>query len=164
VPPTASFSASCSGLTCTFTDASSDDDGSIRSHSWSFGDGNASIVQNPTHTYGSGGTYTVTLTVTDDDNATATAAQSVSVTGPSTGITLTVDAYKVKGRQQADLTWGGAGGDAVVIYRDGALIESTPNDGAYTDSIGARGGGSYTYMVCETGQSAACSPEVVASY
>jgi len=32
---------------------------------WAFGDGNTSIVQNPTHTYGAPGVYNVTLTVTD---------------------------------------------------------------------------------------------------
>ncbi|MCK4365293.1 MAG: PQQ-binding-like beta-propeller repeat protein [Thermoplasmatales archaeon] len=33
---------------------------------WSFGDGESSDEQNPTHTYSSPGNYTVTLTVTDD--------------------------------------------------------------------------------------------------
>ncbi len=34
------------------------------------------------------------------------------------------------------------------------------NDGAYTDSIGARGGGSYLYVVCEAIEGGACSNEV----
>src|SRR2546427_10486248 len=37
-PPTASFSASCNGLSCGFTDASSDLDGLVASWSWGFGD------------------------------------------------------------------------------------------------------------------------------
>jgi subtilisin family serine protease len=65
-PPTASFSYTTDGLTVSFTDASTDSDGSITSWSWDFGDGATSTAQNPTHTYDAGGTYTVSLTVTDD--------------------------------------------------------------------------------------------------
>src|SRR6266702_4313967 len=64
-PPVASFTQSCSGLTCSFTSTSSDPDGSIASYRWTFGDGGTSTAQNPAHTYGAGGSYTVTLTVTD---------------------------------------------------------------------------------------------------
>ena len=63
--PTALFSASpTSGiqpLTVSFTDQST---GDITSWSWSFGDGEISTDQNPTHTYNTAGTYTVSLTVT----------------------------------------------------------------------------------------------------
>jgi len=76
-PPVASFTSSCSGLTCAFTSTSSDPDGTIAAYSWSFGDGGTSTDQNPTHTYALGGTtYTVTLTVTDNQGATNTVSQS----------------------------------------------------------------------------------------
>lgn len=78
-PPTADFSSAAAGLTVTFTDQSSDSDGSIRSHFWNFGDTQTSTDPSPTHTYAANGTYTVTLTVTDDDGATDTAAASVRV-------------------------------------------------------------------------------------
>ncbi len=78
-PPTASFTKTCTGLSCQFTDASSDSDGSIASRSWTFGDGGKSTARNPTHTYAAAGTYTVKLTVTDDDGATATVTKSVTV-------------------------------------------------------------------------------------
>src|SRR5262249_27902585 len=40
LPPTASFSASCSGRVCSFdASASTDSDGTISGYSWSFGDG-----------------------------------------------------------------------------------------------------------------------------
>lgn len=49
-----------------------------------------------------------------------------------------------------DLAWAtAAAGDAtaVDVYRDGTRIAAgTANDGAYTDSIGRKGGGSYTYQ------------------
>ncbi len=81
--PTASFTASCSGLTCAFTNGSSDSDGSIVGRSWTFGDGATSISNSPSRTYAAAGTYTVGLTVTDDDGATGTTTGSVTVTAPN---------------------------------------------------------------------------------
>ena len=81
-PPTASFSESCSGLTCSFTDASTDSDGTIAARSWDFGDGATSIEANPTHTYPAAGTYTVALQATDDDGATGSTTKAVTVTSP----------------------------------------------------------------------------------
>lgn len=60
VPPVAGFNSqvnSCQG-TVYFTDNSLN---SPTSWIWNFGDGNASSLQNPTHTYTSSGTYTVLL-------------------------------------------------------------------------------------------------------
>jgi PKD repeat protein len=81
--PTASFTSRCSGLTCTFTNGSSDSDGSIVGRSWNFGDGATSTSNNPSRTYAAAGTYTVRLTVTDDDGATGTTTASVTVTAPN---------------------------------------------------------------------------------
>jgi len=81
-PPTAAFSSTANGLTVTFTDQSSDTDGSITGWSWDFGDGNTSIARNPTHTYASGGSYSVSLTVTDDDGATDTHTAPVQAVDP----------------------------------------------------------------------------------
>ncbi len=78
-PPSASFTESCTGLTCNFTDTSTDSDGSVVSWSWTFGDGGSSTAQHPSHTYATGGTYTVSLTVTDDDGATDSTSHSVTV-------------------------------------------------------------------------------------
>ena len=83
VAPTASFTSSCSGLTCTFTNGSSDVDGTIVGRSWTFGDGATSTSNNPSRTYAAAGTYTVGLTVTDDDGATGTITGTVTVTAPN---------------------------------------------------------------------------------
>jgi len=152
-PPTASFTSSCTDLNCTFTDTSTDSDGTITAWSWNFGDGATSVAQNPSHTYAAGGTYTVALTVTDNGGATDGVSQPVTVTAPGGGIILSATGYKVKGRQKADLTWSGATGANVDVYRDGTVITTTANDGFYTDNIDNRGGGSYVYQVCEAGTS-----------
>lgn len=163
-PPVPAFTYACSDLTCQFTDGSSDSDGSIASRSWSFGDGGTSTAANPSRTYAASGTYTVTLTVTDDDGATHSTSQNVTVTAPASGgIALSAQGYKIKGVQHADLSWTGATSSSVDIYRDGTRITTTANDGAHTDNVGARGGGSRTYRVCEAG-TATCSPNVTVSY
>lgn len=164
VPPTASFTYSCTDLACSFDgSASSDSDGTIQSYSWNFGDGSTGSGVTTNHTYGAGGTYTVTLTVTDNGGATGTDAQSVTVTAPSTGITLTATGYKLKGLQKADLTWSGATSTDVDVYRDGAVITTTANDGFYTDNIDNRGGGTYVYKVCEAGTTV-CSNDATVTF
>jgi len=79
VAPTADFTGTQSGLTASFTDQSTDTDGTIVTRAWDFGDGTTSAETNPTHTYVRAGTYTVTLTVTDDDGATASTTRVVTV-------------------------------------------------------------------------------------
>jgi PKD repeat protein len=87
VPPTASFTSSCTGLTCTFTNGSIDSDGTIVGHSWNFGDGSVSTAANPPpKPYAAGGNYTVSLTVTDDDLATRTTSQTVTVTAATMSV------------------------------------------------------------------------------
>ena len=53
-PPQAQFDIGCQDLQCTFTDRS-EDDGSIESWHWDFGDGDTSTERNPSHTYESQG-------------------------------------------------------------------------------------------------------------
>jgi PKD repeat protein len=81
--PTAAFTFTCTGLDCTFTDTSSDPDGSIAAWSWAFGDpaSGTAAVQHPTYRYTAAGTFNVTLTVTDNLGATNSITQPVTVSG-----------------------------------------------------------------------------------
>ena len=160
--PAASFTYSCSGLTCSFTDASTDSDGTVASWSWSFGDGATSTAQHPSRTYAAGGSYTVQLTVTDNGGATGSKSQTVTVTAPSSGISLSVAGRKSKGYAYADLSWSGASGTSVDVYRNGAKLTTTPNDGAHTDSLG-KVAGTFTYRVCEAGTTT-CSNEASVTF
>ncbi len=85
-PPTADFDFVCNAEECTFTDASTDADGTVASYAWDFGDGNTSTEADPVHTY-AGITeltnFDVALTVTDDDGATDVVTKTVAVAPPA---------------------------------------------------------------------------------
>ena len=67
----------------TFTDISSDPDGTTSTWSWDFDDGNSSTAQNREHTYTIPGTYDVVLTVAESDGATDTFGQQITVSDGS---------------------------------------------------------------------------------
>ncbi|MFM7767372.1 MAG: PKD domain-containing protein, partial [Bacteroidota bacterium] len=81
--PSASFSltadSSCAPTIVNFHDASF----GAQSWFWTFGNGNQSALQNPTHVYNVPGTYDITLVVTDSTGCTDTITQSnaVQITG-----------------------------------------------------------------------------------
>ena len=52
-------------------------------------------------------------------------------------------------------------GGNVDLYRNGTLLTSTANDGAYRDN---RGAGTWTYKVCQSGSTSACSAEKSVSF
>jgi serine protease len=82
-PPSASFTFSCTLLTCTFDGSASTDDNGISRYTWNFGDGQTGSGAAVSHTYASGGTFTVVLTVTDTANQTDSESRSVTVSAGS---------------------------------------------------------------------------------
>ncbi len=161
-PPTASFTFSCTDLTCSFNgSASSDPDGSISSYAWNFGDASTGTGATTSKTYASGGTRIVTLTVTDNGGATGQTSQSVAVTAPGGGgITLAVTMTKQQGQNRANLSWSGAT-SPTDVFRNGTKIASVATT-TYVDNLG-RGGGTRTYQVCNA-NTTTCSPDVTVSY
>lgn len=103
-PPSASFTVTCTGLSCSFTDGSTDD-GTVTAWAWDFGDGNLSAAQNPGHSYTAPGTYTVSLTVTDNGGLSSDpASQPVTVSEPPPSSSVSIDSvvYSTEGGKRAD--------------------------------------------------------------
>jgi subtilisin len=112
----------------------------------------------------SDGTHVITAEVTDSANQTGSDSITITVGGGGGGgFSLSVTAYKIRGDKYADLTWSGATSTNVDVYRNGSLIATTANDGAYTDGPLGKGGGSASYQVCEAGTST-CSNVVNVSW
>jgi hypothetical protein len=90
------------------------------------------------------------------DNGSCSNAAS-GTTAAGSAISLAVNGYKVKGVKTVDLSWSGAVGGTVDIFREGAFLLNTTNDGSFTDNTGMKGGGALTYEVCEQGSTTSCS-------
>ncbi len=82
---------------------------------------------------------------------------------PPATFALTAKGYKVKGTQRVDLTWSGATSTSVDVHRNGENVVTTANDGFHTDNINRKGGGTYTYKVCQAGTTT-CSNEATVSF
>jgi len=120
-----------------------------------------------TAAYPDGG-YTLSATATDTIGQSATDAVLVTVDNSGGGTTdpiqLSVIPSKIRGTRYADLTWSNAASANIDVYRDGNMVTTTENDGAYTDGPLGKGGGSATYQVCEEGLTTTCSNEVFVSW
>jgi hypothetical protein len=140
LPPTASFTLTCTSLSCNFdASASSDPDDAIVNYAWSFGDGTTGNGPTLTHTYPKAGNYTATLTVTDNAGA------STSTSKTFNPISLSARGYKQNGAEKIDLSWNTPGATNYDIYRNNTRI-ATLQGGSYTDTVTGRG--TFTYKVC----------------
>ncbi|HET6244456.1 MAG TPA: PKD domain-containing protein, partial [Bacteroidia bacterium] len=75
------FVAGCSGLKADFSDITLVAENDSANWAWSFGDGNTSILQNPSHTYANAATYTVSLIITTANGCIDTVSNNVTVSG-----------------------------------------------------------------------------------
>ena len=160
--PVAGFESSVDGLSVSFTNTSTDADDDIVSYSWDFGDTGTSTDMSPARTYASAGSYAVSLTVTDAEDNTDTASMNVDVFDSD----ITAEILRVKlsrrGSALVDLTWDGANGSSVAIYRDGEMVATTNNDGRYRDRF-RDAPASVVYTICEAGTSL-CSDPITAQF
>ena len=79
-PPIASFTQSCTGLQCFFDASDShDEDGTIETYQWAFGDGTAATGEQVTKTFLTAQSWPVVLTVIDDGGATDSITQFVDL-------------------------------------------------------------------------------------
>jgi leucyl aminopeptidase len=171
VPPVANFGVATNGLAATFTDSSTDSDGTIASRAWTFGDGGTSTATNPTRTYASAGTYNVTLTVTDNAGATNAKTSAVTVTAPpssnvlqngvpvaglsaAAGATLAYTMTVPAGAANLRFVTAGGTGDADLYVKFGSAPTTTSYDcksdggtNAETCAIAAAQAGTYHVLI-----------------
>jgi len=107
-----------------------------------------SSQRNPGRTYEITGPFRSAIppsTTTTTTTSTTTTTRPVAITLTATG--------RTQGRKRvADLRWSGATTTNVEVRRNGSVIATTANDGAYTDTIG-KATGTYRYRVSHPGGS-----------
>lgn len=145
--PSASFTVACADLDCTFTNNSTDSDGTVASSSWNFGDGATATTTDANHTFGSYGSYTVSLTVTDNDGATGSANRSVAVTIDIHAQVVSIDMFdpSIVFKQDFDHRVDGD-------YTPDQLLEDMCPADELVESTCGKGGFYYTEMVIENGE------------
>ena len=74
-------------------------------------------------------------------------------------IQLSASSQKNRGRKSVQLSWSGAISSQVDIFRNGSLLNTTENDGEYTDSKLPKRSKSASYQVCHA-DSPVCSNEI----
>jgi hypothetical protein len=110
------------------------------------------------------GDHTITVTVTDSGGNRSEARRTFSVVAPEpakSGFTATGRGFKVKGVQHAELTWSGTAATSIDVLRNGARVARVANTGRFSDNIGRKGGGAYTYVVCAAGTSTCSNPVTI---
>lgn len=135
-----------------FVDGESIGLGSSSEAGWSIG-WNTTTYSNEDHR--------LTARATDSANQSTTSDAvnvTVSNTSSGSGLSLSANGYKSRGFNTVDLSWTGANGGSVDVWR-GTTKLATTTDAFYTDSTGDRGGATYSYSICEAGTST-CSNTV----
>src|SRR5215468_1978700 len=104
--------------------------GSVTSYAWSFGDGQSSTAQLPSHVYQTAGNYTAQLSIRDSAGIPATASTVVSVTATTTSTNLRV--------VQANISYGGHGTDNVLDLNRTTnwLVKMNPDVASLSEAIG----------------------------
>lgn len=79
---------------------------------------------------------------------------------PEAPAPFTLETVRAEREEQlvGDLSWSGSSAAQIDVYRNGELIATTDNTGAFSDTIGRATGGPWSYRVCEAGTQV-CSNE-----
>jgi PKD repeat protein len=143
VMPTAAFTSSTLDLAASLdASASNDQDGSLVSYSWSYGDSSSGTGVTSSHTYVSAGTYQVTLAITDNRGGTAMVTKSVIVQAANVPPTAAFTS------SATDLTAAFDAGTST--DSDGSVVTYAWDFGDSTTGSGATA--SHTFLVAGTHQ------------
>ncbi|WP_370618060.1 PKD domain-containing protein [Mumia qirimensis] len=146
VNPTADFTSSCVDLTCTFTGAATDSDGTIAGYAWDFGDGDVATGEVANHTFDDPGTYSVKVVATDNRGGTGERTRQVQVTdtpnpsGPITFVNESTAAVNTASPSVA-IPAGVQAGDTLLLTAsvNNAPAISTPAGWTLVDSAATTG-------------------------
>jgi len=127
------------GQTVNFSGAqSTDEDGSIVSYQWSFGDGETALGATVTHIYTVSGSFTVRLTVTDNDDNTNTVTSALTVNedaAPTVKFTISPSTVNVGISVQFNASESTDDGTIVTYswdFGDGSTFSSSSETAAHT--------------------------------
>ena len=151
-PPTASFTYSCTNLSCSFDGAgSSDPEHSALTYEWNFGDNTTASGVAAAHNYAAGGTFTVTLKVTDAGGASGSTSQWVTVSGQSSGGTMVLGPLAGSSSRQGKAKWK-ANVTITVQDNNNLPLANATVSGTFTP------GGS---VACSTGSTGQCTVTLI---
>jgi len=163
-PPKADFQEKCGALACSFSDRSSDPDGSIVGWLWEFDGGETSTERDPQVEYAAAGDRFVRLTVLDDKGATSSATRWIFVPNVDLGIVLSASDAAKEGVLRLELSWEMDEVLPVELRRNGRTIHFA--DGLtrnWVDVFEDDPGSAHVYQVC-VAASNVCSNEVAVGF
>jgi len=131
-----------------FLDRSYDLDGSIQSWRWSFGDGEASNAQSPSHTYFAPGVYAVELTVTDDRGWTGQTTSYLMVINRLPTVELTVPQGEHWSLDVLEFSASGQDPDGSVVTYVWDMGDGTSLEGANVTHTYASPGNYTVTVIC----------------
>ncbi|MBS3802600.1 MAG: PKD domain-containing protein [Candidatus Thermoplasmatota archaeon] len=129
-----------------FTDQSTDSDGTITSWLWDFGDGTNSTKKHPTHQYADDGTYLISLTVVDNLGSSTTYSYSLIIENVPPIAYFTYHPTEPLDIQEVDIRDNSTDVDGKIVNRTW-IINNTlheyssmfrytfPDDGIYTVTL-----------------------------
>ena len=150
IPPIADFFSSPANpntqTVISFTDLSTDPDGSIMLWNWSFDDGSFSTEKEPTHQYADDGTYTIRLKVTDNLGVSNSESYTLNVRNTAPTVFFTFHPKVPLDIQEVDFRDNSTDVDGSIAKRNwfinNTLFDETsmfrytfPDDGEYTVTL-----------------------------
>jgi PKD repeat protein len=143
--------------------SSFDQDGSIVSYVWNFGDGTSGSGTAVSHTYSAAGNYTATLTVTDNSGLTGTASVAIQVQGLNAAPVARATASPTSGTATLPVTFDGT----TSTDADGSIVSYQWNFGDGTTGSDAvvqhtyQSAGTYTATLTVTDNAGASANTTV---